>query len=130
MHDKKFASAINCMDGRAQKPVIDWLIKQFGVDYVDMITEPGPNMILADNKDLFLLDSIKRRVNISINKHFSKIIAIVGHHDCAGNPVDKETQIQHILSAIKTVESWGFDARVIGLWVNDNWDVSNVATAF
>jgi hypothetical protein len=130
MHDKKFASAINCIDGRAQKPVIDWLIKQFGVDYVDMITEPGPNRILADNKDMFLLDSIKRRVNISINKHFSKLIVIVGHHDCAGNPVDKETQIQHILSAIKTVESWNFDARVIGLWVNDNWDVSNVATAF
>ena len=32
-----FATAINCMDGRVQIPVIEYLKKEFKVDYVDMI---------------------------------------------------------------------------------------------
>ena len=47
----KFATAINCMDGRTQIPVIEWLKKEYGVDYVNMINEPGPNKILAENRD-------------------------------------------------------------------------------
>lgn len=38
----KFAAAINCMDGRTQVPVIEFLKNKYGVDYVDMITEPDP----------------------------------------------------------------------------------------
>ncbi|MFH0888196.1 MAG: carbonic anhydrase [Planctomycetota bacterium] len=123
----KFASVINCMDGRVQIPVIEWIIRQYGVNYVDMITEAGPNKILADNKNRFLLESIKKRIEISVNKHASKLIAIVGHYDCAGNPVEKDNQLQHILSAVKIVESWNFDAQIIGLWVNEKWEVCSVA---
>lgn len=36
----KFATAINCIDGRTQLPVIEWARKKYGVDYVDMITKP------------------------------------------------------------------------------------------
>ncbi len=42
-----FCTTINCMDGRVQLPVIKYLQKHFNVDYVDSITEPGPNLILA-----------------------------------------------------------------------------------
>lgn len=122
----KFAAAINCMDGRVQKPVTEWMRRELGVDYIDVITEPGPNKILAENRDEAIMDSIKRRVGISVKKHNAKHVAVVGHHDCAGNPVDKENQIAHILTALKTVESWGFDARVIGLWVDENWKVHEV----
>jgi len=126
MSEGKFATAINCMDGRVQVPVTEFLKKKYGVDYIDMITEPGPNGILAANKDQSIIDSIKRRVGISTGKHGSKHIAIAGHHDCAGNPVDKETHLAHIRSAIKTVKSWGVQAEVIGLWVDDKWKVSEV----
>jgi hypothetical protein len=114
------------MDGRVQVPVTEFLKKKYGVDYVDMITEPGPNGILAANKDQPIIDSIKRRVGISTTKHGSKHVAIVGHHDCAGNPVDKDTHLAHIRSAIKTVKSWEVKAEVIGLWVDDKWKVSEV----
>jgi len=126
MSEGKFATAINCMDGRVQLPVTAFLKKKYGVDYVDMITEPGPNGILAANTNQAAIDSIKRRVGISTTKHGSKHIAIAGHHDCAGNPVDKDTHLAHIRSAIKAVKSWGVKAEVIGLWVDDKWKVSEV----
>ena len=126
MIEKTFATAINCMDGRVQLPVIEFLKRKYGVDYVDMITEPGPNGILAANKDQSTIESIKRRVGISTGKHGSKYVAIAGHHDCAGNPTDKETQLTHIRSAIKTVKSWGLKAEIIGLWVDEKWKVGEV----
>jgi hypothetical protein len=55
-----FVMAINCMDGRVQLPVIEWLKKEYEADYVDMITEPGPNKILAENKDQLFINSIKK----------------------------------------------------------------------
>jgi carbonic anhydrase len=122
----RFATAINCMDGRVQVPANEWIKKKFNVDYVDTITEPGPNKILAENKDSVAIDSIERRVAISVNKHGSKYIAVLGHHDCAGNPVDKESQLAHIQSAVRTVNSWGFPVETIGLWVDENWQVSEV----
>lgn len=126
MIEKTFATAINCMDGRTQLPVIEFLKRKYGVDYVDIITEPGPNGILAANKDKSTIESIKRRVGISTGKHGSKYIAIAGHHDCAGNPVDKETHLAHVRSAIKIVKSWGLKAEVIGLWVDNKWKVGEV----
>ena len=122
----KFATAINCMDGRVQMPVIEWMKKAYGVDYIDMVTEPGPNKILAEGKDKATLESIKNRVGISINKHGSEIIAIVGHYDCAGNPAEKDKQNESTLSAIEAVKLWNFRAEVIGLWVDENWEVCEV----
>ncbi|MCK4433251.1 MAG: hypothetical protein KAV48_04880, partial [Methanomicrobia archaeon] len=57
----KFATAINCMDGRVQIPVIEWLKRKYSASYVDMITEPGPNKILAESKDDPVIETIKRR---------------------------------------------------------------------
>ena len=126
MSKKSFVTAINCMDGRAQIPVIEYLKKERKVEFVDMITEPGPNRILAEKKDHSAVMSIKKRVEISAMKHGSKVIAIVAHHDCAGNPVDKEKQIAHIRDAIKTIRGWGFQMEIVGLWVDENWKVNEV----
>jgi carbonic anhydrase len=126
MSSKIFATTINCMDGRVQIPVIEYMKSKYGVDYVDMVTEPGPNKILSENRDRTIVESIKKRVEISVMKHNSKLIALVGHHDCAGNPVEKDTQLKQILSAIKTVESWNFEVQIIGLWIDENWEVCEV----
>jgi hypothetical protein len=114
------------MDGRSQVPVTEFLKKKYGVDYVDMITEPGPDGILAANQDKATIESIKKRVGISTGKHGSKHIAIAGHDDCAGNPVNEDTHLAHIRSAVKTVKSWGVKAEVIGLWVDDKWKVNEI----
>ena len=121
-----FATAINCMDGRVQLPVIKWICERYGVDYVDMVTEAGPVKILADNGDAVLLESMRKRVEISVNKHGSRIVAIVAHFDCAGNPVEKDVQIGQIKKSFETVRSWGFEVEMIGLWVDENWEVNQV----
>ena len=72
------------------------------------------------------MGTIKKRVKISVEKHGSKIVAISGHYDCAGNSVDKKTQIRQIRGAAETVKSWGYDADIIKLWVNRNWEVKEL----
>jgi hypothetical protein len=126
MSSKKFVTAINCMDGRVQLPVIDWMKKKYAVDYVDMITEPGPVKILSENKPKALIDSLKKRVEISVNKHGSRSVAIIGHFDCAGNPVSEDVQIGQITASVKMIRSWGFSAVVIGLWFDDQWIVHQI----
>lgn len=116
-----FATAINCMDGRVQDAVKNYMKENYSVDYVDMVTEPGPNKILADNLDKAVIENIKKRVDISVNHHGSKVVAIVGHFGCAGNPAGKEEQVKHLQEAKKPVESFGFPIEIILLWVDGDW---------
>jgi len=126
MAEGKFVTAINCMDGRVQEPVNNYLKKMHGADYVDVITEPGPIKILAEQEPGSLMASLRTRVDISVNKHGSKVIAVVGHHDCAGNPFNKEIQLEQIEKAVKTVSSWGFGTEIVKLFVNNNWEIEKL----
>lgn len=121
--DKKFATAINCMDGRVQDAVKNYIKENYQVDYVDMITEPGPNKILCDNAgcDLAVIEDIKKRVEISVHHHGSNLVAIVGHDKCAGNPATKEEQIEHLKKAAESVKAFGFGVEIILLYVADDW---------
>ena len=91
-----------------------------------MITEPGPVMILAENKDKIKINSIHERIDISINKHHSRGIAIAGHFDCAGNPVSKEVQIQQIKKTITLLTGQYVKLEIIGLWIDGSGVVSPV----
>ena len=122
----KFATAINCIDGRTQLPVIDYLKKKYGVDYIDDITEVSPAKILAGRKNAVQLKAIQHRLKISTERHRSEHVAVVAHHDCAGNPVDKKTQLQQIRKSIKSIRSWGFKGAILGLWVDENWLVHEI----
>ena len=51
MSDGVFATAINCMDGRTQQPIIDWAKNVLNVDFIDTITEAGPDKILSNDSD-------------------------------------------------------------------------------
>ena len=122
-----FCTVVNCMDGRIQLPVIEYLQERFKVDYVDSITEPGPNLILARQNDIGIVESIFNRVKISVENHGSVGIAVVGHFNCAGNPAPKEQQAEHTLDAIRCVKCRYGDLEVIGLWVDENWKVSELS---
>ena len=117
-----FATVINCIDGRVQKPVMEFAIKKFRADYVDLITEPGPDKVLSENKAPDIIESVKRRTLISIEKHKSKIVAIVGHHDCAANPVRKEEHYRQIKKAVQSIKGWSSGIDVYGVWVNEKWE--------
>jgi carbonic anhydrase len=127
MKTKRFAAVVNCMDGRVQEPVNDYIKSNYQIDYVDVVTEPGPNKILADNANEAIISSIKKRLDISVNCHKANLIAIAGHYDCAGNPSDKEKQIEHVNKAIELLKNWEYDLEIIGLWVNERWEVEKIS---
>ena len=120
-----FGTAINCMDGRVQTPVSSWMKRHFRALYVDTITEAGPDRILAKVKDSSLR-GIRRKIDISRKLHGSRVLAVVSHHDCGGNPVSKDEHFQHLEEAVKKVVSWDLGMRIVGLWVPPDWVVERV----
>lgn len=127
---KKFATAINCIDGRVQKPVTEYIQKTFNVDYVDMITEPGPNKVFAEGNDINTIDSLKEKVKISIEKHNSRVIVIAAHCDCAANTANENVQKEQLREAIEIIVSWSLPIKtIIGLWLNQSFEPSEIKLA-
>ncbi|MDI6644948.1 MAG: hypothetical protein QME14_07805 [Methanobacteriaceae archaeon] len=122
--NSKFATCFNCIDGRVQLPVINWITKNYEIDYVDMITEPGMDGLLANKR--YDPTSVLSRLTISINKHDSNHIFIVGHFDCGANQVDEETHKRHIKKAVDRIKNYTLSCKVIGLWVNEFLQVEKV----
>lgn len=121
-----FCTAINCMDGRTQLPVNEYLRQRLGVDYVDTITEPGPVRILADEPQSESAESILKRVDISVHKHGSRCIAMVAHHDCAGNRADEKAQRDQSQRAIQFLRGRYPSIQFLSLWVDSTWSVSQI----
>jgi hypothetical protein len=121
-----FATAINCIDGRVQLPVIAWLRAQYDIEYVDMVTELGPDAILSKGDDMLSYSSIKKRVELSVKQHDSKLVVISSHYDCSANSRDREKIFKQVILAVRNVESWNLGVDVIGLWVDENWHVNVV----
>lgn len=124
MPRNRFATAITCIDGRVQQPIADWMKLHMNVDYVDLVTEPGPDKALSDGP-LHVIDEIVRKVSFSILYHSSNVVAVTGHHDCAANDADKEEHIEQILDGIRVLHSYEINVRVLGLWLNE-WNSVDV----
>jgi hypothetical protein len=121
----KFVTCINCIDGRTQLPVIEFLRRKYDVDFVDLITIPGADGVLAGGEKE-IIELVKKNVGISIISHSSRLVAIAGHYDCAGNPVDEKIHIENIKKCIEVISNWGYEVEVIGLWVDKTWNVNQV----
>ncbi|MCE5216493.1 hypothetical protein LLH03_05590 [bacterium] len=125
MDKDTFGTAIACVDGRVQIPVIEWICSTHHVDYVDMVTEPGADMVLAR----WVIDkllSIKDRTRLSVEAHGSQVVAVVGHFDCTRAPGSRDEHFAQIKAAVAVVSSWGLKVPVIGLWVNERQKVEQV----
>jgi hypothetical protein len=112
------------MDGRTQVQVNEFLRRRFGVDFVDTITEPGPVQILATRPDGAIARSIYRRVDISVEAHASSQIALVAHHDCAGNPASEDTQKRQLADAARTLRKRYPRCEIVAVWVDERWRAS------
>ena len=123
----RFCTAVNCMDGRVQLPVIRYLQGRCQAAFVDCVTEPGPNRILAEQQDEEWVRSILRRIHISVEQHASVAIALAGHHDCAGNPATPQEQKQHVIAGVDFLACQYPHLPIIGLWVDETWKVHEVA---
>ena len=51
MMDFKFGTAINCIDGRTQEPVIDFMKQKYNIDGVDMVTFPGVDGVISNGEN-------------------------------------------------------------------------------
>ncbi len=117
----QFATVINCMDGRVQDPVNQWMKQQTGAKFIDVITEAGPDRIMASTATASRL--ILQRLLVSRDKHGSTSLALVAHHDCAGNPVSKTEHLCQLKKAGKIMETWNLGMRLLLVWVDENWQV-------
>lgn len=117
------ATTLNCMDGRVQLPVLTWIKTNYPVNFVDVITEAGMDVVLAKQEDI---SEILRSIKVSVTLNKSKRLFVVGHYDCRGNPVDEKTHYQEIIAAVMRLKPLWPAQEVIGLWVNDQWQVNLV----
>lgn len=101
-----FFTSVGCMDGRVQAPVADYGQKRYAVLYPDTITEAGLVGLLANNPSQELLDSLKKKVLISVEKHHSKGIIVHGHQHCAGNPVEDELHKEETKEAAAVIKGF------------------------
>ena len=122
----KFCTAVTCMDGRIQLPVIAYLQKRFNANYVDLISEAAANLVLSKREDMKLVQSIMEKVRISVEIHKSVSLAVVGHYDCARNPTSREEQYQHTQDSINFIRNKYNQLEIIGLWVDENWKVNEI----
>ena len=100
MNSFRFGTAINCIDGRTQQVVVDHMKQNYNIDGVDMVTFPGADGLFSNGDHSEEIALIRRAVSISIEKHGSRIIAVVGHYDCAGNLVTREHHYMHVRMAM------------------------------
>ena len=66
MMNFKFGTAINCIDGRIQEPVIDFMKEKYHIDGVDMVTFPGVDGIFSNRENRGNIERIRKAVSISI----------------------------------------------------------------
>ncbi|MDD3374415.1 MAG: hypothetical protein PHY73_01660 [Candidatus Omnitrophica bacterium] len=114
------ATCLNCMDGRVQLPVLNWIQEKYNIDFVDVITEAGMDGVIASQENI---DEIIRSIKISVNINKSIRIFLVGHHDCRGNSVDEGAHHEHIIKAVARLKVHWPEFEIVGLWVNSHWQV-------
>lgn len=112
------------MDGRVQEPIRKWMVGRYGIRYVDVVTRPGIDGMVASGRET---RGIRDMIEISLNAHGSTTIVVSGHHDCAGNPVGEAAHREDIRESVRRLAEWYPDAKVVGVWVNAEWEVDLVA---
>ncbi len=123
----RFAAAINCMDGRTQLPVIRYLTARLEVAFVDMITAPGAVRWLCEETDCRERERLLAHLAVSLERHQAKDIAIVAHHDCAGNPLPDDAQKRQLQAAARFLGRRYPGCRILPLWLDAAFCVEELA---
>ncbi len=122
-----FGTVINCMDGRVQFPVLEYVRNKYEVDLVDSITEAGPLKILSERREQCRITALREQLKISLEAHGSRLIAVAGHHDCIGNPVERRIQEQQIVEVLSYLKkAYGSHITFVGLYVNERGEVEEI----
>lgn len=134
MQQPTFATALNCIDGRAQAAVESWMRENIGVDHIDQISEPGVDRLLADG-DTSIMGPIRSKVGLSVQQNESQVVVIVGHNNYTDAPESvryisgygcADTHRGDIHRAINRVASWKIPAHILGIRLDEQWKVEVV----
>jgi hypothetical protein len=124
-----FFTSIGCMDGRVQDVAAEFGRKKWGAQYPDTITEAGLVGDMAGNPSSELLDAIKKKVLISVEKHHSRGILVHGHQKCAGNPIDDDLHKKQTLKSTEIISSMAPNIEVVPLFIihtESGWEATEL----
>ncbi len=91
-----FGAALTCIDGRITDLVVDRLRREWGVDHVDLVTTPGPETLAHVGDGEAALSALQ----VSVDRHRSREVAVVAHTDCAANDVDDELRRRQVRETV------------------------------
>jgi carbonic anhydrase len=121
---KDFGTVLTCMDGRIQRKVSDYLVTTFGVRNVDTVTAAG--MVKHVASDTSRTQAILGDLDVSVSQHGSRDIAVVAHHDCAGNPAADTEQKDQVAKAVARLMERHPGAEVVGIFLDRNRTIERV----
>jgi len=113
----RFATVINCFDGKIQSTVLDHVRTEFAAPHIDLITRPGALKHLSGRPGP-TTEAILNEVSFSIERHSSNQIAVVGHHNCAGNPETDTGQRKQLVEAKRLLTAEFPAAKVLAIFLN------------
>jgi len=113
-----YGAVINCIDGRVQRVVTDYLRKRWNVEYVDVITEVAPERVLAERTDSQIVARLRSQVLSSLKQQQSPRLAVAAHSDCESNRVPEDVQRQHLEAAVTWLAAEFTQAEIIGVWID------------
>ncbi|HEX5596708.1 MAG TPA: carbonic anhydrase [Micromonosporaceae bacterium] len=110
----RFATMFTCIDGRIQRPLDEWVRKHLDVDYLDTITEPGPEAVLSSTGEQ-CLTALVEKVELSKRAHGSATLIVAGHDDCAGNPNSDDKHRRQLRTALARLAERLPDTRILAV---------------
>lgn len=112
-----FAAALSCIDGRVQEPLAGWVRERCGVRSVDVVTQPGMDAVLARGAPAEV-DALLANAAVSRRAHGAATLVVVGHADCAGNPVGDDQHVKDVAAAVRRVQAALPGFTVLGAFVD------------
>lgn len=97
MNGGSFGVALTCIDGGISAVVKQQLRGEWGVDFVDLVTLPGPEAAVPELPERH---GVWDALRMSVKRHGSTRAAVVAHTDCAANAVDLETRRDQVREAV------------------------------
>lgn len=122
----KFATCLNCIDGRTHLPLINWIKTTYNIEYVDLITEPAMLELLAN--DIKNNRALIGKIQLSLEKHKPKLLIAAGHYDCAACTKNNLDHKKDIGKAVENIMQLFPGVPVCGLWVNEHWTVEELVS--